>query len=57
MVDFCQGAPVAVSGWVLTDRRDLAHCAAISLHRETMWVNDVIGCEGKTQCNPGHRYW
>jgi hypothetical protein len=48
VVDFCEGAPVAVSGWVLTDRHDLAHFAAISLHRETMLVNIVIGGEGKT---------
>ena len=49
MVDFCEGAPVAVSGWVLTDRRDLAHCAAISLHRETMSVNNVIGRGAKVK--------
>ena len=24
MVEVCEGAPVAVSGWVLTDRHDLA---------------------------------
>ena len=28
MVDVCEGAPVAVSGWVLTDRHDLVPCAA-----------------------------
>ena len=28
MVEVCEGAPVAVSGWVLTDRHDLAPCAA-----------------------------
>ena len=36
MVEVCEGAPVAVSGWVLTDRHDLAPCAANSLHRATM---------------------
>ena len=28
MVEVCKGAPVAVSGWVLTDRQDLRPCAA-----------------------------
>ena len=28
MVEVCEGAPVAVGGWVLTDRHDLAPCAA-----------------------------
>ena len=28
MVEVCEGAPVAVSGWVLTDRHDLRPCAA-----------------------------
>ena len=28
MVEVCEGAPVAVSGWVLTDRHDLGPCAA-----------------------------
>ena len=40
MAEVCEGAPVAVSGWVLTDRHDLAPCAASSLHRGT------IGCMG-----------
>ena len=31
MVEVCEGAPVAVSGWVLTDRHDLGPCAANSL--------------------------
>ena len=43
MVEVCEGAPVAVSGWVLTDGHDLAPCAANSLHRETTSVNDMIG--------------
>ena len=34
-----EGAPVAVSGWVLTDGHDLAPCAANGLHRETITVN------------------
>ena len=33
MVEVCEGAPVAVSGWVLADRHDLRPCAASSLHR------------------------
>ena len=37
MVEVCEGAPVAVSGWVLTDRHDLAPCAANSLHRVTIF--------------------
>ena len=48
MVDFCESVPVAVSGWVLTDRHDLAHCAAFCLHLETISVHNVIGGEGKT---------
>ena len=31
MVEVCEGAPVAVSGWVLTDRHDVRPCAASSL--------------------------
>ena len=46
MVEVCEGAPVAVSGWVLTGRHDLAPCAANSLHRVTMSVNDTIGGTG-----------
>ena len=46
MVEVCEGAPVAVSGWVLTDRHDLGPCAASSLHRETMSVSNVIGGTG-----------
>ena len=42
MVDVCKGAPVAVIGGVLTDRHDLAPCAANGLHRATMSGNDVI---------------
>ena len=30
MVEVCEGAPVAVSGWVLTDRHDVRPCAASS---------------------------
>ena len=33
MVEVCEGAPVAVSGWVLTDRHDVRPCAASSLLR------------------------
>ena len=55
--EVCEGAPVAVSGWVLTDRHDLGPwygmawhgvwpCAANSLHRGTTSVNDVIGGTG-----------
>ena len=29
MVEVCEGVPVAVIGWVLTDRHDIAPCAAI----------------------------
>ena len=36
MVEFCEGAPVAVGGWVLTDRHDLAPCAVNGLHRVTI---------------------
>ena len=40
MVEVCEGAPVAVSGWVLADRHDRRPCAASSLHRGTMSVSD-----------------
>ena len=46
MVEVCEGAPVAVSGWVLADRHDLRPCAASSLHRETTSVSNVIGGTG-----------
>ena len=46
MVEVCEGAPVAVSGWVLTDRHDLRPCAASSLHRETISVSNIIGGTG-----------
>ena len=41
MVEVYEGAPVAVSGWVLTDRHDLRPCAASSLHLETISVSRV----------------
>ena len=47
MVEVCEGAPVAVSGWVLADGHDLRPCAASSLHRGTMSVSNVIGGSGK----------
>ena len=43
MVEVCEGAPVAVSSWVLTDRHDLAPCAANGLHRATISVSNIIG--------------
>ena len=46
MVEVCEGAPVAVSGWVLTYGHDLASCAANGLHRVTMSVSNVIGGTG-----------
>ena len=46
MVEVCEGAPVAVSGWVLTDRHDLGPCAASSLHRATISVSNIIGGTG-----------
>ena len=39
VVEVCEGAPVAVSGWVLIDRHDLGSCAANGLHRGT----NIIG--------------
>ena len=42
MVEVCEGAPVAVSGWVLTDRHDLGLCAANSLHRGTISVGGMV---------------
>ena len=41
MVEVCEGAPVAVSGWVLTDRHDVRPCAASSLLRVTISVSMV----------------
>ena len=32
MVEVCEGAPVAVSGWVLTDRHDVRPCAMVCHH-------------------------
>ena len=46
MVEVCEGAPVAAGGWVLTDRHGLAPCAANSLHRETISVNNMTGGTG-----------
>ena len=43
MVEVCEGAPVAVSGWVLTDRHDVRPCAASSLHRGTVSVSNIMG--------------
>ena len=48
MVEVCEGAPVAVSGWVLTDGHDVRPCAASSLHRGTMSVSNVIGGTGNS---------
>ena len=36
----------SVSGWVSTDRHDLAPRAADGLHRATMSVSDMIGGTG-----------
>ena len=46
MVEVCEGAPVAVSGWILTDRHDPAPRAANGLHRGTMSVSNMIGGTG-----------
>ena len=46
IVEVCEGAPVAVSGWVLTYRHDLGPCAASSLHRGTISVSNIIGGTG-----------
>ena len=46
VAEVCEGAPVAVSGWVLADGHDLRPCAASSLHRETMSVSNVMGGTG-----------
>ena len=42
MVEVCKGAAVDTGGWVLTGRHDLAPCAADSLHRVTISVNNKI---------------
>ena len=47
MVEVCEGAPVAVSGWVLADRHDLRPCAASSLHRGTISVSNIMGGTGR----------
>ena len=58
MVEVCEGAPVAVSGWVLADRHDVRPCAASSLHRGTITVSNIIGGTGTLvvvgkRCGPG----
>ena len=47
MVEVCEGAPVAVSGWVLAGRHGRRPCAASSLHRGTISVSNRIGGTGK----------
>ena len=39
MVEVCEGAPVAVSGWVLTDRHDVRPCAASAELNEATELN------------------
>ena len=51
MAEVCEGAPVAVSGWVLTDGHDLGPCAASSLHQETMSVRGREKVFGQTRKN------
>ena len=46
MVEVCEGAPVAMSGWVLVDRHDIRPCAASSLHQGTISVRNIIGGTG-----------
>ena len=46
MVEVCEGAPVAVSGWVLADRHDVRPYAASSLLRVTISVSNIIGGTG-----------
>ena len=47
MVEVRESAPVAVSGWVLTDGHDPGPCAANGLHRHVMaWHGMVEVCEG-----------
>ena len=53
MVEVCEGAPVAVSGWVLTDRHDVRPCAASSLLRVTISVSNIIGGHGNTRHSVG----
>ena len=48
MVEVCEGAPAAVSGWVLTDGHDLRPCAASSLHRATISASNIIGGTGNS---------
>ena len=47
MAEVCEGAPVAVSGWVLTDRHDVKATAS-SLHRATMSISNIIGGTGNS---------
>ena len=55
MVEVCEGAPVAVSGWVLTDRHDVRPCAASSLLRVTISVSNIIGGTGTLGPKPSVR--
>ena len=45
--EVCEGAPVAVGGWVLADRHDLAPRADNSLHRVAISVNDITHMVGR----------
>ena len=53
MVEVCEDAPVAVSGWVLAYRHDRRPCAASRLHRGTISVSNIIGGHGNTRHRVG----
>ena len=40
MVEVCEGAPMAMGGWVLTDRHNLASCAAVCRCLGKPYMND-----------------
>ena len=42
MVEVCEGAPVAVSGWVLTDRHDLAPRVFSVVLLRTLYISDLL---------------
>ena len=40
MVEVCEGAPVAMGSWVLTDRHDFVSCAAVCRRFGQPYIND-----------------
>ena len=56
MVEVCEGAPVAVSGWVLADRHDVRPCAA-TVYRHIMYDTELRILYKKMQQNLIESIW